>query len=153
MSRPPEPDARDFPPITSWQFAVAVLSEWRRTVAAVIIVLILGWPTTVIVNWLQDAGVMPGEQNHREAEHTRQLVVLHQIADGVMKHAINTERQLELLESHDRASQNKDVIIAHLLLEDCEKEIQNKARARRCARLEKLLESYKPNASRHEAGH
>lgn len=65
---------------TAWDFALAVISEWRRTIAAVIVIMLLGWPTVVIVQWTERAGLWGSESrrsfSQRANEHKVQTEFL-----------------------------------------------------------------------------
>jgi len=142
----PEKQGPTPPVMTGWQFAFSVVSNWPKLFALIVLINVLGWPSIVVKTWGQEFGWWQSEpqeeQDERRMEHGAQLLVLREIASGVTVHAEATDRMVTLLESHDRSSQNKDVIIAHLLLEGCELETQSKQRRLRCQRLEKLLNSY-----------
>ena len=104
------------PPVAAgWQFALAVLSEWRRTFAVMIIVMLLGWPAVVIKNWAQDMGYAQslgiGEQADREAEHARQDKVHTTISRGIIQQASISQAILEELKSHNTgASQDRQML-------------------------------------------
>jgi len=126
------------PAATGWQFALAILSNWHKTIAVIIIIMLLGWPTVVIIDMGQDLGFWGSagsrEQQSRQAEHRGQTAVLTEIAAGMKE--VTTA-----LQAHNLQSIRKDDIIAYLLSEDCEKADLTKFQRRRCTRLQAFMEA------------
>lgn len=120
------------------QFVLDLL-EWRKSVALVVIVLLLGWPSMVILNMGQDLGYWGSfnkrEQTSRQEEHRRQTKLLEKMTNHLAD--IN-----EALTHHNDQSLRKDAIIAYLLSEDCEKEPSTQSERNRCERLQRFVDDY-----------
>lgn len=98
-----------------WQFALAILGRWQNTVAITIIILLLGWPTVVVIGWMQDMGFVRSmglaEQDDRQAEHRQQDQVHQVMADALQEQAKISKQILIELKGHNvGASQDRQML-------------------------------------------
>ena len=111
------------PTATGWNFALAVLSEWRRTVAVIIIIMLLGWPLMVIKRWAEDAGVVDNiplvEQETRQLEHTKQDAMLTLLSTTTIEQAAITRSILLELKSHGIGAAQDRQMLAYFTWKQC----------------------------------
>jgi hypothetical protein len=118
-----EQEKPEFQLASPWQFALAILSNWHKTVATVIVVMLLGWPMVVAKRWLEDAGVLasvPGtEQSLRQQEHASQDKVHSVIADAVLDQASISKSILLELKNHNQGASQDRQMLAYFTWKQC----------------------------------
>jgi hypothetical protein len=106
-----------------WQFALAILSEWHRTVATVIIVMLLGWPAIVIKKWGEDAGLWASlagiEQTNRQAEHRAQDQIHATLAGSLQEQARISKDILVELKNHNYGAASDRQMLGYFTWKQC----------------------------------
>ena len=98
-----------------WQFAIEVISEWRRLIGVVIVIMLLGWPSMVIKNWLVDAGTLQSlgvsEQADRQREHEVQDKLHEALSHGLQQQVGISQQILEEIKAHgDGAAKDRQML-------------------------------------------